>query len=175
MSTREDPGLSQTTYVCHAENAMMLTMLTFQQPQRGHYFPRWDLGGQPEFDGVRSLVAAGYAYQLMTQALNYRYKICRYVMYNVCIYLCIESAYSYTCIHIFDFVQVYIFLQYRQRECMISLNGARKAGPQKLWGCGMWTGQAANFHWYVWLNKIEVAGEIERCMTEVVACEWICI
>lgn len=123
MSTREDPGLSQTTYVCHAENAMMLTMLTFQQPQRGHYFPRWDLGGQPEFDGVRSLVAAGYAYQLMTQALNYRYKICTVDM------LCMIYIYIW-CMFIYMYTYIWlctsIYIQYRERGRMYDIYKSRK-------------------------------------------------
>lgn len=70
---------------------------------------------------------------------------CRYVVYDIYIYL--YGVCSYSCIHIFDYAQVYIYIYTVQREregeCMISINRARKAEPQKLWyltcaggGCG---------------------------------------
>ena len=90
------------------------------------------LGGEPEFDGVRSLVAAVYAHQLMTQALNYRYKICRYVMYNVCIFIYRERVHIHIHVYIYLILYKYIFLQYRQKRMYDFFKWRKKSWAPKI-------------------------------------------
>ena len=50
---------------------------------------------------------------------------CRYVVYDIYnIYL--YGVCSYTCIHIFDYAQVYIYIQYRERGRMYDIYKSRK-------------------------------------------------